>query len=309
MTPAPSLPPRSRSALVVGCGFLGEAVADGLHADGWRVSGWTASAESAARLAAAKPYPVEAQDIGDREGLRAAATRLGPIDVAVDCVSSGRGGGAEAYRRVYLEGARNLLAALRPRRFVFTGSTSVYAQTDGEWVDETSPAEPTRETGRVLRETEELVLASGGDHVVARLAGLYGPGRSVLLKRFLAGEATIEGDGSRWLNQIHRDDAARALRRLAALEHATPAGGIYNVADDTPMTQLALYRSLAERLGRPLPPSGPPDLGRKRGWTSKRVSNARLRTLADGGWQPQFPSFFDTLERGSSGEWQVRSGK
>ena len=288
--------PRLRLVVVAGCGFLGEAVADGLHADGWRVLGWTASAESAERLAAAKPYPVETQDIGDLAGLREAATRLGKVEAVVDCVSSGRGGGAEAYRRVYLEGARHLLEALQPRRFVFTGSTSVYAQTDGAWVDEASPAEPTRETGQVLRETENLVLSSAGG-AVARLAGLYGPARSVLLKKFLAGDAVLEGDGSRWLNQIHRDDAAAALRCLADPE--TAPAGIYNVADGTPLTQLALYRGLAERLDRPLPPSGPPDLNRKRGWTSKRVSNARLRALGGSGWQPRFPSFFDALDAGS----------
>ncbi len=135
------------------------------------------------------------------------------------------------------------------------------------------------------------MLAAAGGGVVARLVGLYGPGRSVLLKKFLSGEATLEAGGSRWLNQIHRDDAAAALRRLAEPD-APP--GIYNVSDGTPLTQLALYQGLAERLGRPLPPEGPPDLARKRGWTSKRVSSARLRAL--GGWEPRFPSFFQALD-------------
>ena len=79
----------------------------------------------------------------------------------VDCVSSGRGGGAEAYRRVYLEGARNLSAAFRAARFVYTGSTSVYAQTDGSTCRRRKPGcEPDRETGRILLETEAVVLAA-----------------------------------------------------------------------------------------------------------------------------------------------------
>ncbi len=275
-------------ALIVGCGFVGETTADLFHANGWQVTGWTHSAESAARLDGIKPYPVEAHDITDAGHVHAAADALpgGPaLDALVDCVSSGRGGGAEQYRRVYFDGARHLLDAFRPRRTVYTGSTSVYAQTDGAWVDESSPAEPDRETGRVLRETEEVVLAAGG--TVARLAGIFGPGRSALLRKFLAGEAVIEGDGLRWLNQIHRDDAAAALLRLAQPD-APP--GIYNVADDTPLTQRGLYEILAGYHRLPLPPSGPIDLNRKRGWTSKRVSNARLRAL---GWQPVFPSFLD----------------
>lgn len=272
-------------ALVVGCGFLGEALADRLHGSGWETAGWTGSAESAARLAAIKPYTVEAHDVSDGAAmLRAANTGA---NVVVQCVSAGRGGGAEAYQRVYLRGAENLRAAFPRARFVFVGSTSVYAQTDGAWVDETSLTQPDRATGKVLLETERLPLASG--QAVVRLAGLYGPGRSVLLKKFLAGESTIEGDGGRWLNQIHRDDAVEAIAHL--LSHGMPAG-VFNVVDDTPLTQLALLRGLSERLGRPLPPAGPVDLNRKRGWTSKRVSNAKLRAL---GWRPRFPSFLDAV--------------
>ncbi len=275
--------------LIVGCGFVGEAAADLFHAAGWEVTGWTHSAESAARLASVKPYPVSAHDITDAEQVVVAARAMpdgGMLDALVDCVSSGRGGGPEAYRRVYLEGARNLGAGWRAARFVYTGSTSVYAQVDGSVVDESSPAEPDRETGRILRETEDVVLAAPGG-VVARLAGIYGPGRSNLLRKFLAGEAVIEGDGGRWLNQIHRDDAAAALFRLAQPD-APP--GVYNVADDSPLTQLELYRSLSAEFDRPLPPHGPEDRNRKRGWTSKRVNNGRLRAL---GWRPHYPSFLD----------------
>lgn len=270
--------------LLVGCGFVGEATADLFHAAGWQVTAWTASLESAGRLAAVKPYHVAPQDITDAVSLAKARDGLPAVDALVDCVSSGKGG-AEAYRRIYLDGARRLLEAFQPKRFLFTGSTSVYAQLDGSWVDEASPAEPDRETGRILRETEDLIAAHGG--VTARLAGLYGPGRSVLLRKFLTDEALIEGDGKRWMNFCHRDDAAAALFALATAAELTP--GVYNVSDDTPLTQVDCYRALAEFAGKPLPPFGPVDLGRKRGWTSKRVSNARLKSAV--AWKPLFPSF------------------
>ena len=272
--------------LIVGCGFVGEAAADRFHAAGWEVSAWTSSEESAARLGAAKPYPVAACDVTDPEAVARLAATLPPPDAVVQSVSSGRGGGPEQYRRVYLGGAQNLLAAFRPTRFVYVGSTSVYAQTDGAWLDESAPTVPDRETGRILLATEGVVLGAPGG-VVARLAGIYGPGRSVLLRKFLAGEAVVEGDGGRWLNQIHRDDAAAAVARLAGPD-APP--GVYNVADNSPLTQLALYTALATHFNRPLPPTGPVDPNRKRGWTSKRVANARLRAL---GWQPEYPSFLD----------------
>ncbi len=268
--------------IIVGCGFLGEAAADFFSADGWDVLGLCARAESAARLSG-KPYEVRAMDI-TREVTTDASWR--GADALVHCASSGRGG-EEAYRAVYLEGLLNVLTAFQPRRTLFTGSTSVYAQTDGSRVDETSETKPDRATGKILREAEGVALASGG--YVARLSGIYGPGRSVLRRKFLAGEAVIEGDGARWINQIHRDDAARAIRHLFTTRTAT---GIYNVSDNTPATQREVYGWLAEHFHQPLPPAGEPDLDRKRGWTSKRVSNAKLRAT---GWQPVFPGYRDAL--------------
>ena len=270
-------------ALIAGCGFVGLATARLLAGQGWEVLALTHSAESAATLRGEK-FSAAACDISAREGVAALASWRG-AEAVVHCASSGRGG-VDAYRQVYLEGARNLREVLAPRTLLFTSSTSVYAQTDGAWVTEESAAEPPRETGRVLRATEDLVLDAGG--TVARLAGIYGPGRSVLLRKFLEGSAVIEGDGTKWVNQAHRDDIASALAALLAAN----ARGIFNVCDDQPLEQRAIYAWLAARFGKPLPPHGPVDRHRKRGWTNKRVRNAKLRAL---GWQPRFPSFFDAV--------------
>ncbi len=226
-------------ALIAGCGFVGQATAHLLQAGGWEVTGVTHSEESAAQLSAGGLRAI-ACDISDRETIGAKLAEFEAVDAIVDCVSSNRGG-AEAYRKNYLQGARNLLDIVRPQKFLFTSSTSVYAQNDGLEVTEESAAAPSRDTGKILRETEDLVLARGG--IVARLAGIYGPGRWVLLQKFLDGTALIEGDGSRWINHIHRDDAAGAIAFLLN-NNARP--GIYNVTDSTPLTQLDCYRILAE---------------------------------------------------------------
>lgn len=268
--------------IFIGCGFLGEAAADFFCAAGWNVLGLCATAESAARLAA-KPYEVQARDVSSEF---AADHAWRGADALVHCVSSGRGG-AEDYRAAYLDGLLNVMTAFQPRRTMFVSSTSVYGQTDGSWVDENSETAPARETSRVLLDAEGVALASGG--YVARLSGLYGPSRSVLRQRFLSGGAVIEGNGSRWINQIHRDDAVRAIAHLF-MQRSGP--GIYNVSDDVPAMQRDVYRWLSESNGRSLPPSGEPDFSRKRGWTSKRVSNAKLRQA---GWLPQFPSYRDAL--------------
>jgi nucleoside-diphosphate-sugar epimerase len=154
--------------LIAGCGYVGQATADLFHEAGWTVEGWTCSPESAG-LRAGKPYPVYALDITNRAQVN---TRARTFDVVIHCASSG-GGNADSYHQIYLNGARNLLDRFVGSIVVFTSSTSVYAQTDGSWVTEESKTKPTRETGRTLLETENLVLAHGG--IVTRLAGIYGP--------------------------------------------------------------------------------------------------------------------------------------
>ena len=274
--------------VILGCGFVGARAARLFARAGWAVTGVTQSAASAARLAG-EPFRALACDITDPASL-SAAKELQGADAVISAVSSGRGG-EEAYREVYLQGLRNAIACLNPNRILFVSSTSVYAQNDGSWVTEESPAEPRSPTSLILRQTEDIALEHGGQ--VARLAGIYGPGRSVLLRKFLEKTAVIEGAGTRHINQIHADDAAGALFHLLA--HHLPAG-IYNVADDSPVTQLACYEWLAATLGQPLPPHGPVDANRKRGVTDKRVSNAKLRSL---GWTLKYPTFREALARDS----------
>ncbi len=258
--------------LLIGHGYLGQAITREFRDHGWEIA--TASLSGGDGSIAC--------DIGDPEAVR----KLPPADFIVHCAASGRGG-AEAYRHVHVGGCRNLARIFPGTPLLFTSSTSVYAQTDGSVVTEESPATPDRETGRLLLEAEQITLAAGG--IVTRLSGIYGPGRSVLLKKFLTGEAVIEEDGGRFLNQIHRDDAARAIFHLATLD-PFPHAEIYNLCDATPLTQLACHQSLSRLFSRPLPPSGPRDLNRKRGWTHKQVTSQKLQST---GWHLHFPSFLD----------------
>jgi nucleoside-diphosphate-sugar epimerase len=261
--------------LIAGCGYVGTAAADLFAASGWDVEGWTASEESA-RALSDKPYHVRAVDFAS-----APPSSNAQFDLVIQAAST-RGGGAADYRRIYLAGARNLAAAFPQSLHIFASSTSVYAQTDGCWVTEESAAEPATETGRILRETEELVLGRNG--IVARLAGIYGPGRSALLRKFLTGAARIDPT-DRYINQAHRDDIAAALLLLGGCNRR---GQIYNISDGHPLFVRECYEWLAAELHKPVPPIAAQSGERKRGQSNKRVRNEKLRAL---GWTPQFPTF------------------
>ena len=272
--------------LIAGCGYVGEAAADLFHSAGWNVEGWVHSKESKARLSA-KPYSIRVIDLSQRGEMAECA---GAFDAVIHCASS-RGGDAEAYRQIYLNGARHLLEAFPQAKILFTSSTSVYAQRDSSWVTEESETKPLRETSRILLEVEKLILEKGG--IVARLAGIYGPKRSALLSKFLNGTATIDANNDRFVNQVHRDDIASALFLLLNPETRVSTQ-IYNVVDDQPLLQSECYAWLARRLNRPLPPIRKSVQPRKRGDTNKRVSNAKLRQL---NWTPDYPTFGDAMEK------------
>ena len=302
--------------LIVGCGYVGLPLGAELVRQGHAVFGLRRSALAEAELKAAGITPLHA-DITQPETL---AQLPRNFDWVVNCAASG--GGADDYRKVYLEGNRNLVAWLAGsalKKFVYTSSTSVFAQNDGSVVTESSATEPEAPTSKVLVKAEMLLLDThplipsfspgGGEGdrrpvegdsgsrgrlprqfpaVILRVAGIYGPGRGFAFKQFLRGTARIEGDGSRVMNMIHRDDLIGVI--IAALRAAKP-GEVFNVADNEPVSQFQFFQWLAAELKQPMPPTVPADAEawRKRGVTNKRVSNAKLR--AELNYEFQFPDF------------------
>lgn len=263
--------------LVAGCGYVGLALAKELVRQGHSVVGIRRSPEAAAVLTNAGVEPL-ITDLARPDFTRPE----GRFDWVVYCASAGRDGGPDSYRSTYVDGSRNLLAHLAtcpPQKFVYTGSTSVYAQTDGSLVKESSPTEPVAATGRTLLEAESTILESGKAHgvpsVILRIAGIYGPDRLYLLHQFIRNEVRLTGQGSRYLNMVHRDDVVGAI--LAALRSGR-AGEVYNVVDQEPVTEIHFYTWLAETLGKYVPPFAPAGVidGSSRGPANRKISNRRL---------------------------------
>jgi nucleoside-diphosphate-sugar epimerase len=268
--------------LIIGTGYVGLPLGAELVRRGHDVSGLRRDKSAIAELGTAGIKPLFA-DITQPAQL---AKLPREFDWVVNCVASS-GGGEEAYREVYLKGMRNVIEWLAPNqrdagvpRFVYTSSTSVYGQNDGSLVDEECPTEPNAETALVLLEAEKELLTAARQKkfpsMILRVAGIYGPERGYWLKQFLNGEARLEGDGSRILNMIHRDDVVGCI--IAALEHGQ-SGETYNAVDDEPVSQFDFFSWLATTLGKPMPGSLPEntDVPRKRGITNKKISNQKLK--------------------------------
>jgi nucleoside-diphosphate-sugar epimerase len=267
--------------LIAGCGDVGTALGLLLAADGHEVFGLR-------RRPAGLPAPIRPleSDLAVPHGLAAIPDGIALVayTAAADAFDD------DAYRRAYVDGMANLLRALDDRgaavrRLLFTSSTAVYAQTDGSWVDETSPAEPTGFSGRRVLEGEGLALGSGLPAVVLRLAGIYGPGRTRFVERVRSGAATCPDGPTRWTNRIHRDDCAGAARHLLALRDPDP---LWIGVDDEPADECMVLDWLAARLGVPPPRRMAPGPAAGRPQTNKRCSN---RKLVASGYVLRFPTF------------------
>lgn len=285
--------------LIAGCGYVGLALGAELVRRGHQVTGLRRTHPAKGGLEAVGIRPLLA-DLTNPESL---PDLRGGYDWVVHCVSASGGGRAE-YERVYVDGTRHLLAWLAsnpPRKLVYTSSTSVYGQTDGSLVDETSLASPKSSTGRILLRAEQLLLDAAHNGafpaIILRVAGIYGPARAYWLEQLRLGTARIAGTGQRLMNMIHREDVVGAIS--AGLEHGLP-GEIYNAVDHEPVRQRVFLEWLAARLNLPLPEHLPANEGAlvKRGITDKRVSNRKL--VEQLGYRFSFPNFregYDSLLR------------
>jgi len=271
-----------RRILIAGCGYVGSVLASKRVEMGDRVWGLR-------RNPVLLPKGVE-PIAADLAVARSLAELPPELDVVV--YSASPGGRDDAfYRTTYVEGLRNLLDALRkqkqqPKRVIFTSSTSVYAQSDGEWVDESSPAEPTHFTGRRLLEAEAILHESGFPGIVVRFGGIYGPRRTRLIEAVRQGRVSIARGAPHYANRIHRDDCAGALDHLIDL--AEPAE-CYLGVDHEPEDEAVVFRWLAGVLGASPPRVASSDERREpRRGGNKRCRNARL---VASGYAFTYPSY------------------
>jgi nucleoside-diphosphate-sugar epimerase len=185
------------------------------------------------------------------------------------------------YRSIYVDGLRNLLNRLKDahcplQRVLFTSSTAVYGQSRGEWVDESSATEPLGFNGRILLEAEGIVRGAPITGINVRLSGIYGPGRTRLVRKVWNGEATTTES---WTNRIHVEDCAGALQHLMRLGDPE---ALYLGSDEEPATTRAVTTWLSAELGVPTPPLAETER------LNKRCRNARLRGA---GYRFEYPTF------------------
>jgi nucleoside-diphosphate-sugar epimerase len=179
-------------------------------------------------------------------------------------------------------------------RMVFS-STVVTGDARGALLTEEDPLPVQTPYGRSKQEGERLILQSGLPAVIIRPSHVYGPGgwyANELVPRLrLPGRFAVIGCGENLWDVVHVDDVAAAL--VLAAESA-PAGSIYHVVDDEPVTFYEFMALTAEALGVGSPRRIPAAVARVVAGAnavdavirSARSSNAKIKREL--GWRARF---------------------
>lgn len=191
-----------------------------------------------------------------------------------------------AYYQAYVLGIKHLLKGLegkQVKRIFFISSSSVFGQSDGEWVTEDSPTEGKNFASKRLLEGEELLNESSQPATVIRFGGIYGPGRTHLIDLVLDGKAhCMEGVYS---NRIHSADCVGVMIHLMALD--TPEA-LYIGVDNEPTPTCDVYEWLAEQLSVSDIEHLEPTENSRMQRSNKRLSNEKIRAT---GYEFKYPSF------------------
>jgi nucleoside-diphosphate-sugar epimerase len=222
--------------LIFGAGYSGLAIARAAAAAGFKV----AVTSRGAHVAADVPVVPFAE--------------AGEVLAAADFLVSTAPPGEDGDPVLAVWGAE--IRAARPRWIGYLSTTGVYGDRGGAWVDEdTVPApEQPRSRRRLDAEHAWVAAAQGGAVDLMRVAGIYGPGRSVL-DDVRVGRARCVMKAGHAFGRIHRDDITAGV--LAAM--ARPAAGtrVLHFADDEPAESAVVVEEAARLLGVSAPPAVP----------------------------------------------------
>jgi nucleoside-diphosphate-sugar epimerase len=259
-----------------GLGFSAQTLADRLASKGWQIAGTARDVGKIGQLAA-RGY--EMVQYSGEAGNRALVEALHGTTHLLHSIPPGPEGDP------VLEHCRETIATLPSLEWVgYLSTVGVYGHQEGRWVDEMTKPKPNNARTVARVETEQAWLELGAETGVSvqifRLAGIYGPGRSVFDKLNAGTARRIKKDGQVF-SRIHVEDIASVLEASIARPHA---GAIYNVADDEPAAPDEVVTYAAKLAGVPPPPEidfADADLtpmARSFYEGSRRISNERIKS-------------------------------
>jgi len=234
----------TETVLLIGCGDLATALGQKLLIDGRSVIG--VRRQAALLPESFQPLSIDVTDSTACHQLSGRVYNSVVITVTPSNFSD------EGYEKAYVYSLKNILSVLQQQgdlpHVFFVSSTSVYHQTEGEWVDELSDTLPERFSGQRILQAEQLLKQSSLPHTIIRFAGIYGQGRSRLIERVKEGEG-IGVTPIWWTNRIHKDDCVGFLYHLLQRQFTGKSlEQVYIGCDNQPVSMAEVRQWLAEKL-------------------------------------------------------------
>jgi len=270
------------NGVILGCGYVGTAVAHLWRQRGIIVTATTTTPERTETLQAVADRVAVVRG-NDGPTLASVLQDQHTLLIAV------AGGRQADYRQVYQTTAEtvvNLLPQLPSlNQIMFTSTYSVYGDYQGRWVSETDPAHPATANGEILLATEQLLLAEATPQravCVFRLGGIYGPNRELARIYGRSAGQVRPGNGSEASNWIHLDDIAAAID----FAQQQRLNGLFNLVQD----EIPTVRDLIDRVSAAhgfAPPQWDPTQPSPRPY-NLRASNYKLK---EAGFQFRYPRF------------------
>jgi len=267
---------------IIGCGDIGLRLAKQLDSQSYTVIGLRRSEQDSDRI------EYRQADCSSKAQLQQTLPEYSDVIVITMTPSQRTDAG---YQQAYVQVVDNLLQAIQqpPRLIVFVSSTSVYSQSEGEWVDEDSPAAPSSFSGQRLLEAEQLLSDSPYNSCVVRFSGIYGPKRQRLIEQVKRGESSPINPPL-YSNRIHVDDCAAVLAHV--IQHNNPQT-LYLASDSSPTPLQEVKQWIAEQLGLSDHHwRGVSDSSLR---ASKRISNQRLLNSGFTFTYPDFQQGYQTV--------------
>jgi len=275
----PILPSGERRA-ILGCGYVGEAVAKAWRQEGHELWGTTTRRERLRELAEVVDTPV----IFDSTDPRSCLEFVGNLDGILVSFAPSKSSQVDVdqYRQTFLGGLQILIDSLHqspretPLQLVHLSSCGVYGNRRGTLTDETDPLDSLHPINEVLTMAEEMIQSVRSESInvcVLRLGGIYGPGRDIPAMLLSAAGGIVQRNGQNVPCWIHLDDIVRGV--TFAFEHNL--NETYNLVNDTQYSGQELTDRLCEQAGLPLAKWLSVDTTDR--VLNARVSNAKLKQL------------------------------
>ncbi len=268
----------SNKILIAGSGYVGNRLATSLRAQGHEA--WCLRRTHVSN----DPFALTA-DLSDPPTIQLSEISFSHVIFTAGLKSAT----ATEYRALFFDGLNNLMSILTSQhtiqRFIFVSTTGVFNETNGGWVDEHTPPKPTRVSAQWYLEAEQLLQNYSIPSVVARLSGIYGPGRTRLIRGVRDNQMMLEPGPTKYLNHIHVDDAVTALTHLLYIPDPLP---LYLLTDCEPADRNEVLCWLANYMDIPPPKQAIESAQESRRGGNKRCNNKRL---LESGYTFKYPTY------------------